>query len=163
MWRPARTFEPQRASDSQLWSAAKALGVCRIRTRLSEGRRPGSIPGEGTVVRIDPRECVGHTAVFEAARPGSIPGRGTRDMIMSSGCAGFAHDFAKVEDQVRFLARTFTLLDAGARRPGDRLQPGSSGFDSHRRLCTRELTSTIGSIKAGVLFRLPSQPAVNVR
>jgi hypothetical protein len=25
--------------------------------------------------------------------------------------------------------------DAGARRPGDRLQPGSSGFDSHRRLC----------------------------
>ena len=25
----------------------KALGVCRIRTRLSEGRRPGSIPGEG--------------------------------------------------------------------------------------------------------------------
>ena len=24
--------------------------------------------------------------------------------------------------------------DAGARRPGDRLQPGSSGFDSHRRL-----------------------------
>ena len=25
------------------------------------------------------------------------------------------------------------LDDAGARRPGDRLQPGSSGFDSHRR------------------------------
>ena len=25
-------------------------------------------------------------------------------------------------------------LDAGARRPGNRLQPGRSGFDSHRRL-----------------------------
>ncbi len=42
-----------------------------------------------------------------------------------------AHDPAKVEDQVRFLTRIF---DAGARRPGNRLQPGRSGFDSHRRL-----------------------------
>jgi hypothetical protein len=28
--------------------------------------------------------------------------------------------------------------DAGARRQGDRLQPGSSGFDSHRRLLQEE-------------------------
>jgi hypothetical protein len=49
-----------------------------------------------------------------------------------SECAGFARDFAMVEDQVRFLAGT--LHDAGARRHGNRLQPGRSGFDSHRRL-----------------------------
>src|SRR5438132_8827133 len=29
--------------------------------------------------------------------------------------------------------------DAGARRRGDRLQPGRSGFDSHRRLCQEAL------------------------
>ena len=29
------------------------------------------------------------------------------------------------------------IADAGARRQGDRLQPGSSGFDSHRRLFGR--------------------------
>ena len=92
-----------------------------------------------------PRECVGRMAVFEAAGPGPIPGRGivrTTD-IASSECAGSAHDLAKVGDQVRFLARTSRATtvprdrpteDAGARRPGDRLQPGSSGFDSHRRL-----------------------------
>ena len=51
---------------------------------------------------------------------------------MSLECAGFARDFAMVEDQVRFLAGT--LHDAGARRHGNRLQPGRSGFDSHRRL-----------------------------
>src|SRR5260221_4931842 len=36
-----------------------------------------------------------------------------------------AHDPAKVGDQVRLLTR---ILDAGARRPGNRLQPGRSGF-----------------------------------
>ena len=36
---------------------------------------------------------------------------------LSSGCAGFARDPAKVEDQVRFLARTLKF-DAGARRHG---------------------------------------------
>ena len=61
---------------------------------------------------------------------------GDREIIESSGCAGFAHDPAKVEDQVQFLAGT--SHDAGARRQGDRLQPGSSGFDSHRRLLQAE-------------------------
>src|SRR6266576_184355 len=40
-------------------------------TRPSEGRRPGSIPGEGIL-----RGCGGRTAAFEAAGPGSTPGRG---------------------------------------------------------------------------------------
>jgi hypothetical protein len=35
-----------------------------------------------------------------------------------------AHDRAKVEGQVRLLAGTSARHDAGARRPGDRLQPG---------------------------------------
>ena len=33
---------PRRGTESIV------LGVCRIRTRLCEGRRPGSIPGENT-------------------------------------------------------------------------------------------------------------------
>jgi hypothetical protein len=36
--------------------------------------------------------------------------------------------------------------DAGARRPGDRLQPGSSGFDSHRRLFSSKSTAPISKI-----------------
>ncbi len=57
---------------------------------------------------LNPRECVGRTAVFEAARPGPIPGRGAgRKHLWSSECAGFARDPAKVEDQVQFLARAF--------------------------------------------------------
>ena len=46
--------------------------------------------------------------VFETVGQGSIPGRVTRllsEPIMFSECAGFARDFAKVVDQVRFLAR----------------------------------------------------------
>lgn len=58
-----------------------------------------------------------------------------------------ARDPAKVEDQVRLLTR---MLDAGARRPGNRLQPGPSGFDSHRRLFK----------PAGYLFTLPGTGAV---
>ena len=42
--------------------------------------------------------------VFEAVGRGSIPRRGTFHLF--SECAGFARDSAKVEDQVRFLART---------------------------------------------------------
>ena len=34
---------PRRGTESIV------LGVCRIRTRLCEGRRPGSIPGENTL------------------------------------------------------------------------------------------------------------------
>ena len=49
------------------------------------------------------------TADFESARRGSIPRRGAliNLNLMSSECAGFARDPAKVEDQVRFLARAF--------------------------------------------------------
>ena len=46
------------------------------------------------------------TTVFETVRPGSIPGRVT----LFSECAGFARDFAKVVDQVQFLARTLGSL-----------------------------------------------------
>ena len=54
------------------------------------------------------RECGGRTAVFEAARPGSTPGRGIGlASATSSECDGIARDFAKVEDQVRLLARTW--------------------------------------------------------
>jgi hypothetical protein len=61
------------------------------------------------------------TADFESARRGSIPRRGALiDLnLMSSECAGFARDPAKVEDQVRFLARALMhLIDAGARQQG---------------------------------------------
>ena len=49
--------------------------------------------------------------VFETVGPGSIPGRVTRlldEPPMFSECAGLARDFAKVVDQVRFLARALT-------------------------------------------------------
>ncbi len=81
-----------------------------------------------------------------------LPGGGLRSEWKSSECAGFAHDLAKVGDQVRFLARTSAFLDdAGARRPGDRLQPGSSGFDSHRRLIYQG-----GAVEAGAGPRCPA-------
>ena len=56
---------------------------------------------------ILPASVSERTAVFEAARPGPIPGRGIvgRHDIASSECDGFAHDPAKVGDQVQFLAR----------------------------------------------------------
>ena len=69
------------------------------------------------------------TADFESARRGSTPRRGTETKSLSSECAGFARDPAKVEDQVQFLARTFTI-DAGARRlrrlPAKQLEVGST-------------------------------------
>ena len=40
------------------------------------------------------------------------------------------------------------LSDAGARRPGDRLQAGSSGFDSHRRLCLATIAIRAGPGRA---------------
>ena len=52
----------------------------------------------------------------------------------SSECGGFARDPAKVEDQVRLLART---LDDLALEPDGEVaacKAASSGFDSHRRL-----------------------------
>lgn len=80
-------------------------------TRPSEGRGPGSTPGESTESagtgrsRIDatPRERGGRAAAFEAAGPGSTPGRGAD---CPRGVADLAHDPAKVGDQVRLLART---------------------------------------------------------
>jgi hypothetical protein len=74
-----------------------------------------------------PASVLDSTAVFETARRGSIPRRGT--FIL--GVWRIAHDPAKVGDQVRLLTR---ILDAGAKWRGNRLQPGPSGFDSHRRL-----------------------------
>jgi hypothetical protein len=58
-----------------------------------------------------PRGCGGRITVFETVGPGSTPGRGTEgSQATSSECAGFAHDFAKVGDQVRFLARTYVRV-----------------------------------------------------
>jgi hypothetical protein len=85
-----------------------------MRTRPSEGRGPGSTPGEGTFP----------ASVVDARRPSKpsdrvrLPGRGLGPPAMagpsrtgpigtSSGCDGFARDPAKVEDQVRLPARTF--------------------------------------------------------
>lgn len=54
------------------------------------------------------------TTVFETVRRGSTPWRGTWpanaaiNFEMFSECAGIARDFAKVVDQVRFLARALT-------------------------------------------------------
>ena len=54
------------------------------------------------------------TADFDSARRGSTPWRDANNNI-SSECAGFARDPAKVEDQVRFLARMLlTILKGGA-------------------------------------------------
>jgi hypothetical protein len=97
----------------------------RLKTRFD------SWQGHGLIVSL--RVCRAHGGLLN--RKAGFDSRvGDRQIIKSSGCAGFAHDPAKVEDQVQFLAGTSLLLDAGARRHGDRLQPGSSGFDSHRRL-----------------------------
>ena len=43
------------ALDSRLLALdLHVLGVCRIRTRPREGRRPGSIPGEDTYLTLEP-------------------------------------------------------------------------------------------------------------
>ena len=91
-----------------------------------------------------PRECVGRTAVFEAARPGPIPGRGSSINSISRPRSVTDSHTTLRRSETRFNSwrghRSLGLCDprstddAGARRPGDRLQPGSSGFDSHRRL-----------------------------
>ncbi len=102
-----------------------------------------------TLPLVSPWVCRRHgglrsrRAGFDSRAGDRRPGRIIRPSwkTTSSECAGTAHDLAKVGDQVRFLARTCHLStngplipDAGARRPGSRLQPGRSGFDSHRRL-----------------------------
>ena len=60
---------------------------------------------------------VDRTAASEAAGSGSIPGRATQ-FSMSPECGGFARDPAKVEDQVRLLARTLFGREARAERQG---------------------------------------------
>ena len=70
-------------------------------------------------------------AAFEAVGRGSIPRWGTLNRF--SECGGFARDSAKVEDQVRFLARTlFKTLEPDGQAAA--CKAASSGFDSHRRL-----------------------------
>ncbi len=77
-------------------------------------------PKVQTLVQIQvgilmPCECDGSTAVFGTARRGSTPWRGAHHNHTSSECAGNARDRAKVEDQVRFLARIlFIVLKGGA-------------------------------------------------
>ena len=130
-----------RTSEVLLWLSAfrsRLLAkygpwVCRIacqrpklvdQVRLLDGlltTRPASVPDR--------------TADFDSARRGSIPRRAT-EIPHVLGVCRIAREPAKLVDQVRFLAGT--LNDAGARRHGNRLQPGRSGFDSHRRLSTRE-------------------------
>jgi hypothetical protein len=70
-----------------------------------------------------PRECVGRTAVFEAARPGPIPGRGT---LLASRPRSVTDSHTTLRrSRTRFNSwRGHHFHDAGARRPGDRLQPG---------------------------------------
>ena len=46
------------------------LGVCRIRMRPREGRGPGSIPGEGTYVTLEPD---GEAVACKAKEVGSTP------------------------------------------------------------------------------------------
>jgi len=61
------------------------------------------------LIADSPRVCRAHgglrsrKAGFDSRVGGSAAGR----FSSSSGCDGRAHDFAKVEDQVRFLARTW--------------------------------------------------------
>jgi hypothetical protein len=80
----------------------------------------------GPTSRIGPVSVTASTRRFERRRRGSIPRLGTGNVLygdasiqhptsnithqtfpLSSECAGFARDPAKVEDQVQFLARTF--------------------------------------------------------
>ena len=49
------------------------LGVCRIRTRPREGRRPGSIPGEDTYLTLEPDgQATGCNPVEAGSTPASV-------------------------------------------------------------------------------------------
>jgi hypothetical protein len=89
-----------------VYFSGTALGVCRIRTRPSEGRGPGSIPGEGTFSVRSPRVCRAHGGI-RSRKAGSDSRVGDLVRVLSSECDGFAYDSAKVGDQVQFLARAF--------------------------------------------------------
>lgn len=61
------------------------------------------------------------TTVFETVRRGSTPWRGTwlqKRPHLFSECAGIARDFAKVVDQVRFLARALIVEEHQFLKPG---------------------------------------------
>ena len=88
-------------------------------TRPSEGRSPGSIPGRDTDSR-GLRVCWIARQSSELQDGVQLLG-GLLKTITSSGCAGLACNPAKVEVQVRFLARTLND-DAGARRYGGCVQ-----------------------------------------
>lgn len=93
------------------------------RIRASEARGPGSSPGRDITFYLLPCECDGGTADYESARRGSTPRRGAGSTFISvlGVCRTNAREPAKLVDQVRFLARTLHLSDAGARRRGNRL------------------------------------------
>ena len=98
---------------------------------LSEGSDPGSSPGRD-IATISPAGVPDRMAVLETAGRGSIPRRGTEPKYVL-GVWRIARDSAKVEDQVRFLART---LEHSALEPDGKAtacKAVSSGFDSHRR------------------------------
>ncbi len=99
----------------------------------SEAVGPGSIPGRATDGKC-PASVMDGMADFESVGRGSIPRRGAVNYSLS--VWWIARDSAKVVGQVRFLDGLLKT-DAGARRRGNRLQPGRSGFDSHRRLSER--------------------------
>lgn len=61
-------------------------------------------------ILIQPASVPDCTAVLETARRGSTPRRAAT-RFSSSGCAGLAFNPAKVEVQVRFLARTLMTLE----------------------------------------------------
>ena len=112
----------------------------------SEGPGPGSTPGRDTsrcADRIGPAKVVPDRALADALRVyrmhGSSNCRRVRFLggalkryvlgvwrIRTRPCEGRRPGSTPGEDTEQ--------PDAGARRHGDRLQPGSSGFDSHRRL-----------------------------
>ncbi len=94
--------------------------------RLSEGRGPGSTPGEG--IGSIPASVSGARRCSKPQGRVRFPGGGWRRHL-SSECDGFAYDSAKVEDQVQFLARTLrsTTLEPDGQATGcNPVQVGST-------------------------------------
>ena len=98
----------------------------------SEGPDPGSSPGRDTW-KASPVGVPDRMAVLETAGRGSIPRRGT-EMKHVLGVLRIARDPAKVEDQVRLLARTLNDLALEPDGKAAACKAVPSGFDSHRCL-----------------------------
>ena len=104
----------------------------------SEGPDPGPSPGRDTL-KASPVGVPDHMAVLETARPccarcpGSIPRRGA-EMKHVLGVLRIARDPAKVEDQVRLLARTLKDLALEPDGKAAACKAVPSGFDSHQSL-----------------------------